>query len=588
LVKIIFYKKDYQFFMKIPDCIVYIIRYFQTLKYLKPSQILWRVFYRIKPHRPPALLSYKVRNLSLEKDHYWVANPNKVLRAFEFKYLNIRYLLKNSDDWNDPKLSKLWLYNLHYFDDLLARDWCKDNSNFVFDVVDKSHDRRVDWHKVYIEKWVNENPPLKGVGWEPYPTSLRIVNWIKWSLQGGKLNDKAQNSLYIQCSWLYENPEWHLLGNHLIANAKALIFAGIFFENAAARRWLAKGISIFSNQISEQVLNDGGHFELSPMYHSVILMDVLDVINIGKASKDSIARNLIDDLIVIANKMFRWLELMTHTDGDIAFFNDSTLGVAPKLVDIKNYLIRLNLYKDQKILDSSNRVLASPLVDSGYINIMSPKSVLIFDAAEIGAKYLPGHGHADLLSFELSILGFRIIVNGGTSLYDDSPLRLNERSTISHSTIQYGETNSSDIWGAFRVGCRAIPSGLKIHQINEECIEVYCQHSGPENFKKFPTLGRKIKHKFNSVDVVDSCTLDDGLVFSKYIFHPSLKICRIENSNNWRIKLPSGELISFLVLNGYSKKVNAKYSFGFGETVETNAIDVKLINNTSRVSIRWS
>jgi len=80
-----------------------------------------------------------------------------------------------------------------------------------------------------IKKWVQENPPGEGNGWEPYPISLRIVNWVKWDLAKNCLSDEALHSLAVQARYLLKRPEFHLLGNHLFANAKALIFAGLFF-----------------------------------------------------------------------------------------------------------------------------------------------------------------------------------------------------------------------------------------------------------------------------------------------------------------------------------------------------------------------
>ena len=39
------------------------------------------------------------------------------------------------------------------------------------------------------------------------------------------------------------------------------------------------------------------------------------------------------------------------------------------------------------------------------------------DVALIGPNYQPGHAHADVLSFELSLFGQRLLVNIGTSEY---------------------------------------------------------------------------------------------------------------------------------------------------------------------------
>ena len=41
-----------------------------------------------------------------------------------------------------------------------------------------------------------------------------------------------------------------------------------------------KAVEILREELEEQILNDGGHFELSPMYHQIMLFRVLDCINL--------------------------------------------------------------------------------------------------------------------------------------------------------------------------------------------------------------------------------------------------------------------------------------------------------------------
>ena len=82
----------------------------------------------------------------------------------DFTFLNEKNL--NEVGWDGHSREKLWRYNQHYFDDLNSQDGYE----------------RKSWHADLIEKWIVENPPLVGTGWESYPTSLRIVNWIKWNL----------------------------------------------------------------------------------------------------------------------------------------------------------------------------------------------------------------------------------------------------------------------------------------------------------------------------------------------------------------------------------------------------------------------
>ena len=83
------------------------------------------------------------------------------------------------------------------------------------------------------------------------------------------------------------------MGNHLIANAKALIYAGVFFKGKEADDWLKAGLGILDDEIVEQVLEDGGHFELSPMYHSIILEDILDLLNVARTWPERFPKSML-------------------------------------------------------------------------------------------------------------------------------------------------------------------------------------------------------------------------------------------------------------------------------------------------------
>jgi len=150
-----------------------------------------------------------------------------------FCFLNDTHEIDDAADWNNKQWSKLWLYNLHYFDDLTAND----------------ADRRTDWHRALIRRWIDENPPGKGNGWEPYPSSLRIVNWIKWGLIGNPMEEEWLHSLAVQVRYLSQNLETHLLGNHLFSNAKALCFAGLFFDGDEAESWYQTGQKLIEREV---------------------------------------------------------------------------------------------------------------------------------------------------------------------------------------------------------------------------------------------------------------------------------------------------------------------------------------------------
>ena len=88
-------------------------------------------------------------------------------------------------------------------------------------------------------------------------------------------------SLWNQTRWLAGRPEYHLLGNHLFINAKALLYACALFQLDQNSKIYKTAITILNKELNEQFLADGAHFELSPMYHSLAMEDLLDLLSIS-------------------------------------------------------------------------------------------------------------------------------------------------------------------------------------------------------------------------------------------------------------------------------------------------------------------
>jgi len=403
-------------------------RYWHTLRYLKLTQIIKRVQRHFRRSGVDLSIQGDLRN----NKNPW-AQPAKrdqrMVMDKEFCFLNECHVIDNIRSWNNEKWPKLWIYNLHYFDDLTAVD---------------AHQRSA-WHRSIIQRWVIENPVGFGNGWEPYPSSLRIVNWIKWSLAGNGLENPWLHSLAIQVRYLANNLETHLLGNHLFANAKALLFAGLFFKNNEAEIWYEIGLNIIKRELPEQVLNDGGNFELSTMYHEIFLEDLLDIVNLHRTFDHDYPA----EIKLVIPKMLYWLSVMCHPDGEIGFFNDAAIGVSPSVSELFIYAKRLGFETAKPVKGLTE------LPDSGYSRIETDEAVILIDRAAIGPDYLPAHAHADTLSFELSLFGRRVIVNSGTSVYGMGVDRHQQRSTAAHSTVVLDGENSSEVWGGFRVARRA-------------------------------------------------------------------------------------------------------------------------------------
>lgn len=541
--------------------------YYNTLKYLKSCQIFFRIWYKVKIKRVKTSPSPKIR-----KSHGFmvacIEKKQSLISYRTFHFLNKTYRLLEIG-WDGDKCSKLWRYNQHYFDDLNAR----------------GSPGRKKMHQDLITDWIKTNKPGLGTGWEQYPTSLRVVNWIKWGIRGNSLTDETLQSLATQIRWLNNNLEWHILGNHLFSNAKALIFAGFFFEGKEADKWRNKGWKILINQLSEQVLADGGHFELSPMYHSIFLEDILDIINLKNVFPNIFDHEHYVKCVTIATKMLYWFEVMSHQDGEIAFFNDAAIGISANIKEIKLYINRLGFltnYKDSIVKNISY----DHLRESGYISVKSKDMCLIIDVASIGPDYLPGHGHADVLSFELSLFGMRTFVNSGTSEYKPGIVRHEERSTQSHNTVVINNKNSSEIWSSFRVANRARPYGLKIKK-NNNIITISCAHDGYNNLPGKPIHRRFWEIKRNSIIITDKIDGKFDSAFAYYHLHPNVILNSI-NKTKWVINYPNSKKKMFMtILSGISTVQTSHYAAEFGKRLPNKSLSLAFQDTSVIVELSW-
>jgi uncharacterized heparinase superfamily protein len=404
-------------------------RYYHTVRHLRPIQIAGRLRLALPRPRPDLRPPPAVRAMPGRYAVPIEAEPSLV-GPDTFRLLNEERRCRDAADWQPRDASDLWTYHLHYFDDLNAR----------------AAAARADWHQQLLSRWVSENPPPEGPGWDPYPISRRIVNWAKWALRGHSLTPACQGSLAVQTRWLLRRLEHHILGNHLLANAKALVHAGLYFDGAEADLWHRRGMALLEAQLREQVLADGAHFELSPMYHALALEDLLDLSNILRA----FGRAVPPQWPALVGRMRTWLAAMSHPDGELAFFNDAAWGMAPTARSLDTYAQRLDLPPAEAV-DTPLAVLAA----SGYVRAALDAACLICDCGPVGPDYLPGHAHADTLSFELSLGEQRVFVNSGTSRYGADAERQRQRGTRAHNTVTINGVDSSEVWAAFRVARRA-------------------------------------------------------------------------------------------------------------------------------------
>lgn len=470
-----------------------ILQYFYTIIHLRPIQIYYQIFYKIRSvfrkmigfqyaQFIPAESVPITLKPSISSNKSYFANENR------FYFLNQEQIFPiNQINWNDEQtFGKLWAYNLNYFDFLNQEELSQSQGLAL------------------IRAYIHAYPTLK-TGLEPYPTSLRGINWIKFLSKYQIQDAEIDAFLMAQYVRLSDNLEFHLMGNHLLENAFFLLFGSIYFNN---ERFLNLAKRILKVELPEQILADGCHFERSVMYHQIILFRLLDCLNLLQNNQALIA-NLIqvkiqsqkphpqplsdgegslhlslfsikkgigsrlfgnkyisskieNEIAFYAQKMLSFLQKITFQNGDIPLMGDAAKNIAPTTYQLLKYANCLNI-----------SIYNCVLTESLYRKFERGNLELLVNLGTVSPDYLPAHSHCDIFNFVLYVDGKPFIVDTGISTYQNNEIRHLERSTMAHNTVQIGDFEQSEIWGSFRVGRRA-----KVKILTDTENEVNASHDG--------------------------------------------------------------------------------------------------------------
>lgn len=416
------------------------LRYFHTIRYLLPVQWYYQLRKAIRIGKKQFRVRSKAKgNIAPFALQHSIPANGLWLKNNTFFFLNVEHRFENGIKWDEAAHGKLWTYHLNYFDFLMDPSMTKSEA------------------RTMIYDYIHQLPVLQN-GIEPYPVSVRLMNWIKAAVVFDLKDREIQESIYHQAQWLKENLEYHLLGNHLFENGFALLFAGCFLDHPS---FSEAGRKIILKEIDRQILSDGGHAERSTMYHSLILHRMLDSINLLQTNRINDA-GFFPVLIKKAAQMLGWLEAVSFSGSTLAWVNDGFRNQAPTFPQLLMYAERLGVAMEKVTLGIS-----------GYRKIQSPVFELLIDVGPVGLDHQPGHAHADTFSFVLFHKGETIITDTGTSTYETGTIREYERSTAAHNTVEVSGLNSSDVWKSFRVGRRA-----EITNLTEESRKIMARHNG--------------------------------------------------------------------------------------------------------------
>jgi len=411
-------------------------------------------------------------------------------------------------DWGAPGPGpehQLWRMNLHYMEYLEAVD-----DALFADLVDQ---------------WIDANPPHRpGAwrgGWNSYALSLRAVIWMQELVRrAGRLPDdvvaRMEASLAGQLRFLVQNLETDLGGNHLVKNIKALLWASAYFDGDEAAHWRALGLRLLTAELPRQIAADGMHDERSPSYHCQVLADLLECRH--ALGHDPLGGALDDAL----RRMAQAAADLTHPDGLVALFNDAGLTMAYAPTACLEAFARLFDHRPEP-----RPVFA--LESVGYYGLRTEDSYFVADCGRIAPDDLPAHGHGDVLSFEWSVRGERIIVDQGVYEYIAGPKRQASRAAASHNTLCLEGADQADFFGAFRCGRRPNVEVRRWEPMVDGFV-LEGSHDGFANLPGKPCHVRRFEaspHGVRITDRINGGSCEQARL--SFLLHPEVKVIQGEN-----------------------------------------------------------
>lgn len=384
---------------------------FNTIRYLKPIQFYYRIKNKFNHSKAKKYTGIKFKTVDLFIDE--LHNDKDYLKRFNTNGNSVELLNQQIElDFKGlNKYSPLIRFNAEYFEYAIV--WAQ--KGIPFD------DFKQKWNE-----YVAADIPL-----QPYVISLQLPNLVIAMNLYGIQDQDIYDELFSRYKWLIKHQEKHLLANHYFENLKAIIIGSCLFNE---EKVLKKYVKRLYKECAEQILSDGVHFELSLMYHKLILEDLLLINRVAHS------------------KMFvKYIQLMLNAmtsleDGfnRTPLFNDAGDNVAKSASSL------IRACKNELGLSPSYQ---NSFPIAGYYKLRCENISVLIDAGYIGPNYNPGHSHCDCLSFEVFIDKQPLFVNSGTYQYQGEK-RQYFRSTKAHNTLMIDNHEQSDLWGEHRAGKR--------------------------------------------------------------------------------------------------------------------------------------
>lgn len=514
-------------------------------------------------------------NYGFDTKNYW---PNKF--SYDLNY-------KQNDNIGDARTN--WELNRHYQFGILAKNYFISNDNkYLDELIELFYD------------WNDKNPFLIGISWTSVmEVSIRCYSWIVTLVflkESGLKNNRILRDLEVGIINMVDYTNKHhsrysSANNHLIVEMIVVGVAGVLFEN---RDWYLKAINILDKELVLQNYSDGVNKEHA-LHYQTFVMEAISLFMLILKRNELQYPSKWNELLA---KMSEFISDNMDSNYNVSHLGDSDDG---KILDLfgehmnhykyvleltslllgKKYLEIQNphenirwLFTDDEINNVTevyNNKKSKCYKEGGYTIMKSEDEsendiVVVVDHAELGFGSIAAHGHADSLSFTMSVNSNRVFIDPGTYIYHiDLHSRNYFRKTINHNTLCIDGKDQSEMLGAFLWGKRANTTLCK-YEINEKQEILVARHDG------YKPLIHNREFIFNKKDKLIINDEIEGKEFnwvSTLVIDPKVNILQVKDneailivdSNEVIIKVDNGlriEIEEIWISEIYSNKVKSK------------------------------
>jgi len=353
----------------------------------------------------------------------------------------------------------------------------------------------------HLTSWISACPCGQGPNWcSALEVAIRLINWsIVWQLIGG-----AESPLFSGCAGLRLRQSWlesiyqhaHFVrgylslyssaNNHLIGEAAGLYIAGLTWPCwPGIRRWRETARRILEREALLQNTPDGVNREQAVCYQQFVLDFLLLSLLAGRSAGQRFSAAYCQRLAA----MLAFLAAILDVGGHVPMIGDADDGAVTRLAPVEGFCPYRSLLASGAVLfeNSAFRFKAGELDDKtrwlfgararevfgslpvrrpplpwcgafpggGYYvvgcDLESANEIrVVADAGPLGYGTIAAHGHADALSFTLSIGGLEFLIDPGTYRYHGGgPWRAYFRGTSAHNTVRIDGLDQSEPGGDF-------------------------------------------------------------------------------------------------------------------------------------------